>query len=73
MRKPAGEKTIEQLIAAGWTVSHTATTDTYRFAGGISTMRPKNGRDYIRVHHGKCVGPHRLQITTVLYRAAKEA
>ena len=72
MRKTAGEKTIETLIDQGWKISHSATVNRYQYAGTISKMKPKNGNEYCRVHHGKCVGSHSWQITTVLYRKLEE-
>lgn len=69
MRKTAGDKTIARLIDEGWTVSHTATVNRYMFAGTVSPMRNRGGREWCRVHHGRCVGRRSWQITTVLYRA----
>ncbi len=69
MKKPAGETAIEKLIDAGWTVSHSATVNRYRYAGTVSPMERRNGREWCRVHHGRCVGKRSWQVTTVLYRA----
>ena len=68
MRKTEGQKTIEKLIDQGWKISHDATVNRYKFAGSISPMKPKKGNEYCRVHHGKNIGSHSWQITTVLYR-----
>lgn len=64
----AGTATVERLIGEGWKVSHTATVNRYHFAGSTDQMKPRNGREYIRVYHGKCVGIHNYQLTTVMYR-----
>ena len=68
MKKSAGDQTISKLIEEGWRVSHSALVSRYRYAGTVSEMRPRNGRQYCRVHHGRCVGNHTWQITTVMYR-----
>lgn len=70
MKKTAGDTTIEKLMDQGWKVSHTATVNRYRYAGTVSPMQSKDGMEFCRVHHGKCVGKYTYQITTVMYRPA---
>ena len=67
-RKTEGEKTIERLIEEGWKISHEATVRGYKFAGAVSPKRPHNGSEFCRVRHGRCVGQHSYQITTVMMR-----
>lgn len=40
-RKTAAEKTIDQLIENGWTISHDALTSGYIYAGAVRAMRPR--------------------------------
>lgn len=74
MRITAGDKTVNRLIDEGWNVSHSATTLQYKYAGVVSTMRSRNGKEYCRVHQGKTVNMRAyghmftFQMTTVMCR-----
>lgn len=67
MKKPAADLTIEKLINNGWKISHSALVSRYCFAGAVTPMKKRNGKEYCRVHHGKSV-KGRYQITTVMER-----
>lgn len=67
MKKPAADLTIKKLIDNGWRISHNALVSHYCFAGSVTPMRSRNGKEYCRVHHGKSV-KGRYQITTVMER-----
>ena len=68
MRETKADATIKRLIEEGWTVSHEATVSSYKFAGTVSSMKPRGGYEFCRVHHGKKVVNHSYQITTVMKR-----
>jgi hypothetical protein len=67
-----GWATIAELVDQGWTISHSALCATYRYAGSVSAMQTRKGREYCRVHHGKTVGVHTWQVTTVMTRPARK-
>ena len=71
MKKPAADLTIEKLINDGWKISHNALVSQYCFAGAVTPMKSRNGKEYCRVHHGKSV-KGRFQITTVMERQEGE-
>ena len=70
MMKAKHEITLEKLEKDGWTIDHSALCSYYRYAGSISEMASRRGREYCRLHVGKCVG--RYQKTLVLSRAINQ-
>ena len=72
-RQTLGDKTLAELIRQGWEFDHEASCRTYRAAGSVSPMKPRNGFEFCRVHHGRSVHARRFtyQITDVMRRAIK--
>lgn len=68
MRRTAADVTIENLSKQGWKISHNALTNHYCFAGAVTPMTKRNGKEYCRVHHGKSIKNGHYQETTVMMR-----
>ena len=61
----------ESLTENGWEFSHEATVHKYQASGTVSPMRPVGGYEWCRVHTGKSVGKHSVQVTRVYKRELK--
>lgn len=70
------DKTIAELEKQGWIFDHSALFKTYKYSGSTSSMQPRKGYEYIRVHEGRCkniqCGEYWkcMQITYVMRRKA---
>lgn len=72
MARPNSYNAVEaNLIENGWEFSHEATVHKYVASGTVSPMRPVGGFEWCRVHTGKSVGKHGVQVTRVYKRELK--
>ena len=66
------EKTVDELIADGWTFDRRVTFRGYYYSGYVSNMKSRDGYDYCRVHTGSSISRGRYQITLVYRRPATD-
>lgn len=67
-RMKRGDMAVEKLREAGWEYVHDTLVYVYRPAGTVSSMCSRMGYEYCRVHHGRVVGQHTHQLTSVMRR-----